>query len=240
MNKTPFLAMFFDAPMQSYGVESLYDRRTTLPFPTRSAVTGILCAAMGIERDDREFLAKMAELTMETLELSRPSINEKTGKPQISPSRLIDYHTVGGGYDDKNPAQKSHIPRRSDGKTVGTAQSYREYLIDARFGVLVSGDGGLVERCHRGLVDPRWGVWFGRKCCVPASPIDQGIFECREDAVRHLCRRAGCEKPRRVVRDAPSFDAGEETRMDIPVTFERSRRGSGGEYLPRRIVIDSE
>ena len=241
MANDKILAMYFDAPMQSYGVESRYDCRTTLPFPTRSAVTGILCAALGIERDDRDFLATMANLTVETLELPRWLTNEKTKKrKEIPSSRLVDYHTVGGGYDKDVPSQKPHIPRKADGKPGGTVQSYREYLLDARFGILVSGDDDLVERCHKALENPKWGVWFGRKCCVPASPIDQGIFTERSQAVEKLCSLAGCNKPQRVVRDAASYADGEETRMDIPVTFERSRRGTGDEYRPRRIIIDSE
>ncbi|MDD3585950.1 MAG: type I-E CRISPR-associated protein Cas5/CasD [Thermoguttaceae bacterium] len=241
MANEKILAMYFDAPMQSYGVESRYDRRTTLPFPTRSAVTGILCAALGIERDDRDFLAKMAELTIETLELPRLVSSKKNEKKkEMIVSRLIDYHTIGGGYEKNVPAQKSNIPRKADGKPGDTVQSYREYLLDARFGILISGNDILIEQCQDALDNPKWGVWFGRKCCVPASPINQGIFTQREEAVKKLCSLAGCDKPLRVVRDASLYADGEETSMDIPVTFERSRRGTGDEYRPRRIVIELE
>lgn len=247
MPNEKYLALYFDAPMQSYGVESRYDRRTTLPFPTRSAITGILCAAMGIERNDRNLLSEMANLTIETLELPRflPLENNRESEDrnkvkELNTSRMIDYHTVGGGYDKDIPSQRPHIPRKADGKPGGTVQSYREYLIDARFGILVSGDDALIERAKSALLNPKWGIWFGRKCCVPASPVAQGIFEQREKAIEHLCSLAGCKKPIRFVRDASTYAEGEETRMDIPVTFERSRRGSGGEYLPRRIVIDTE
>ncbi|MDO5566399.1 MAG: CRISPR-associated protein Cas5, partial [Planctomycetia bacterium] len=71
MKHTHVLALYFDAPMQSYGVESKFDRRTSLAWPSRSAVTGIVGAALGIDRGDRAFLASFANLAMETFVLKR-------------------------------------------------------------------------------------------------------------------------------------------------------------------------
>lgn len=238
MSYSKILAIYFDAPMQSYGVESRYDRRTTLSYPSRSAITGILCAAMGINRDDRVFLKKMADMTIETITLPRVVSNsDKNNVLSLKVSRFIDYHTVGAGYDQKS--HKDHIPRKSDGKSSSNVQSYREYLTDSRFGVLFSGDDALVERCHTALLDPVWGVWFGRKTCIPASPLDQGIFDNQEEAIKKLCELAGCEKPARFIRDA-TFEEGEETIMDIPLTFNRSERGLGEQFAPRNIVTELE
>ena len=52
MNEPAFLALYFDAPLQSWGYSSMFDRRTTLSQPTRSGVIGLLCAALGIDRAD--------------------------------------------------------------------------------------------------------------------------------------------------------------------------------------------
>ena len=237
MTNSPILALYFDAPMQSYGVESRYDRRTSLPYPTRSAVTGILCAAMGIERSDRAFLAEMAKLQMETLVLTRQiPVGKKCEPKKLTASRLVDYHTVGGGFDSKNEAEKFYIPHSADQKDRRTVQSYREYLLDARFGILLSGDKTLLSRCDAAMRDPIWGVWFGRKCCVPASRVTLGFFPGRSEAVARLCELAGCSSPYRQIREVASVVDGNDSRMDIPVTFERNCRGMGGEFLPRRIV----
>lgn len=40
------------APMQSWGISSKFDRRTTNMEPTRSGVIGMLAAAMGVSRED--------------------------------------------------------------------------------------------------------------------------------------------------------------------------------------------
>ena len=48
MSDRAYLALYFDAPLQSWGYASKFDRRTTLAHPTRSGVIGLLCAAAGI------------------------------------------------------------------------------------------------------------------------------------------------------------------------------------------------
>ena len=50
-------------------------------------------------------------------------------------------------------------------------QTYRHYLLDARFGVLIEGPAALLEEIAAALRNPKWGVWLGRKCCLPASPV---------------------------------------------------------------------
>ena len=173
-NNVKTLALYLDGPMQSWGCQSQFDRRTTLAYPTKSGVIGMLCAALGIDRSDTTSIASLAALSMKVLCLS-----------QIS--RWTDYHTVGAGYD--RDSDKQHRPRKADGGTRKDAVvSRREYLSDARFGVLLSGDGTLLNRCDKALQDPRWGIWFGRKSCIPASPITQGVFNDHPNAISVLSR----------------------------------------------------
>ena len=220
--------------MQSYGVESRFNRRTTLPYPTRSAVTGIFCAAMGIDRSDSAFLQKMAVLDIETLVLKRFISEEEP----LRVANLMDYHTVGARYENVSEERQSGRLRRADGKSISKVEiTYRDYLTDARFGVLVSGDDSLVERIDSALRNPVWGVWFGRKCCVPASPVAQGIYEERSAAIERLCSLAGCDRPERVIRDAKPGDEDVAVYRDMPVTFNRLSRGSGEEFGIRRIVV---
>ena len=244
--KKKFLALYFDAPSMAFGFESRHDRRGTAPFPTRSAVTGILCAAAGVERGDEAFLAKMAALEMVALEL--PRVVEKWkdgkfGKTRLSASNLLDYHTVGGGYEKSDERQKMQIPRTADGKVGGTALSYREYLTDVKFGVIVGGDAETIEALAAKLLDPVWGFWFGRKCCVPASPVLQGVYDDKASAARRLfdvCEIAELpenDRSYRLIRDAKSGDDEPQTIYDAPVTFERSRRGLGEEFKRRLVVV---
>lgn len=248
--KKKFLALYFDAPALAFGVVSRYDRRGTAPFPTRSAVTGLLGAACGVDRDDAAFLEKIAALEILALELPRVVEKKKNGKDckiRLSASNLLDYHTVGGGFDKAVEREKMQIPRTADGKPSGTTQSYREYLTDVKFGVIVGGDAATLDFLAEKLVDPVWGVWFGRKCCVPASPVFQGIYDEKKDAARRLfdlCEIAELRKDEsknertyRLVRDARVDEDEAQPIYDVPVTFNRMRRGSGEEFRLRYFVV---
>ena len=135
------------------------------------------------------------------------------------------------------------IPRTADGKVGGTALSYREYLTDVKFGVIVGGDAETIEALAAKLADPVWGVWFGRKCCVPASPVTQGVYGDKASAARRLfdlCEIAELpenERTYRLIRDAKPGDDEPQVLYDVPVTFERSRRGLGEEFKRRLVVV---
>lgn len=217
------LALLLDAPMQAWGVSSRYGRRTTLAHPTRSGVTGLLCAAMGIDRGDTASLAALAGLSMETLVIRK----------RHEATRWIDYHTVGGGYDSET--QRGSVPTKAeDGKPRGTVLTEREYLGDAAFGVLLAGDADLLRRCSRGLDDPRWGLWLGRKCCIPTDLISQGLHASRAAAIAHLESRTSCRVVR-VVREVDRFEEGTETLLDVPLDF--SVQDPSQRNQPRRVWV---
>lgn len=153
------LALLLDGPMQSWGYASRFDRRTTALYPTRSGVLGLISAAMGIDKhshNEGEQLARLNPLRMTTLTLGR---RDQRGA-SVPMRRLEDYHTVTG-------------IRRASGKVDegATVLTYRHYLLDARFGVLLEGPAGLLEEIAAALRNPKWGIWFGRKSCVPARPV---------------------------------------------------------------------
>lgn len=217
------LALLFDGPMQAWGASSRYGRRTTLAHPTRSGVLGLLCAAMGVERGDTATLAALGGLALETLVIGK--------HPEMT--RWTDFHTVGAAYD--SDTQRGFIPTTAeDGKPRGTVVTQREYLSDATFGVLVTGDPGLLGRCARALKDPRWGVWLGRKCCVPADIVCQGMHPSRAAAVAHLEERAGGTVVR-LVREVDRFEDGTDTLLDAPLDF--SIQDPSQRNQPRRIWV---
>src|SRR5690606_14347414 len=89
-----------------------FDNRDTALEPTRSGVVGLLCAALGWERD--------ADLT--------PFQSLKMGVRIDAPGRvMVDYQTA-----------KEVI--RANGSPGGTVQSWRYYLSDARFLVGLESD----------------------------------------------------------------------------------------------------
>jgi CRISPR system Cascade subunit CasD len=227
MSEQPVLTLYLDGPMQSWGYQSRFNRRTTLAYPTRSGIIGLLGAALGIDRANRQ---RLAELNTENLHVEILGLAHVNSKGRVRlPSLWTDYHTVGGGYDSK--IQRQWMSRKANGASPDTVLTYREFLSDVRFGVLLSGEMALLEDCERALKNPRWGLWLGRKCCIPASPICQGFFESRELAQQHLERLVEGRVVRKVT-EVDRFDDGNDTLMDIPVNFQTR------EFQPRRVFCE--
>lgn len=221
------LALYLRAPLQSWGASSKFGDRGTLDAPTRSGLLGLLAAACGVDKNDevrdREWLARAAKLSVAVLAFRRGD-------------RMPDYHTVGARYDRDDPWQKRMIPTKAeDGSPKKDATvTHRDYLADSVFGAVLSGDDTLVDEMATGLADPVWGVWLGRKNCIPTEPILAGVFE-SEDAARNALAgrlRGSLERSGGKVAGGDSSDvafsvlearAGEEdeTLLDVPVSFGR-------------------
>ncbi|MGW3163345.1 type I-E CRISPR-associated protein Cas5/CasD [Streptomyces sp. NPDC001142] len=140
-------------PMQSWGERSAFSpERDTAPFPTRSGLIGMFAAAEGISRGDTG-LEKYRELRI-TVRVDRPGV------------RLIDYHTVGGGFP------KDRTAATSGGSNKGAAVvTRRHYLADAVFVVAVSAPDETVARLAHALRHPYWAPYLGRRSCPPDEPF---------------------------------------------------------------------
>lgn len=210
-----FLVLYLDGPMQAWGYQSRFNRRTSLSYPTKSGILGLLCAALGTPKSDVDTLKELVDLDMEVLSFC------------VS-SRWIDYHTVGGGYEPGSP----NIPRIASGaRAKDAAITFREYLADAKFGILLAGDANLLTRCDEALRNPKWGIWLGRKACIPTSPVAQGIFLTREDAIQYL-KQLSKGEVQRCITDVKDFEHGTDTLPDLPLNF------ATREFSMRRVCVD--
>lgn len=212
MSADACLALLLDGPMQSWGHASRFERRTTALHPTRSAVFGLIAAALGIDKHGANEAGELARFG--SLRLTVITLPRRTGrKPELMMQRLEDYHTVTG-------------IRRASGKVDddATVQTYRHYLLDARFGVLLEGPAVLLEEIATALRNPKWGVWLGRKCCVPASPVLVALKPDQTQAWSELVRRIGYEGTETIdhfarVIEVAAGEAGAEVIEDAPVGF---------------------
>ena len=220
------LALYLRAPLQSWGAASKFGDRGTIDVPTRSGLLGLIAAACGIDKNDeardREWLARAAKLKMTVVAFRRGD-------------RMTDYHTVGARYDKDDPWERRMIPVTAEGKPRGTDLTNRDYLADSIFGAVLAGDDALVGEMSEGLADPVWGVWLGRKSCVPTEPILVGVFDSDEAARKALDARlraslergggkvAGKREDEVVKFDLveAGADEAEETLLDVPVSFNR-------------------
>lgn len=218
---TGYLALLLDAPLQSWGFASRFQRRTTGLHPTKSGVIGLICAAMGLAKgsqQESEILPGLASLKMTSIVIPhRRQSSWKAAAEELPVRRMEDFHTVGGGYD-KN-TQPQFIPRKaSGGPCDNPTVTRRQYLLDARFGVILTGNRLLLQRVATALADPVWGVWFGRKSCIPAEPICRGLFASAAEAEKALIGDAPLESFT-TVTEAESFAEGTDSLNDQPVSF---------------------
>lgn len=230
-----WIGLLFDGPMQSWGTDSRFQRRMTQGHPSKSAVIGMIAAAMGIDRELSERLEPLASLAMSTFLLPKR-------KHSI---RLLDYHTVGGGYNKKTHPLRIP-PKASGGPSDNAVVTTREYLTEARFGVLLCGKHDLISEVSKALADPQWGIWLGRKCCIPATPVLIGAFDSRGTTFSQLLLAAGLDTS----LPETSFDRTEESQAtmaeahgvnDVPVRFNANNREFQMRYVQhKRAHSDSE
>ena len=204
---TACLVLRLEGPLQSWGTTSQYNRRGTELLPSRSAIMGMLCAARGLTRgseDEKKWLDRCADLGMLAVAVPRERRNR-----ELAVRRLEDFHTVLHTLKASGGIKDCHITRR-------------QYLLDAAFRVFLSGERTVLEQAAQALQDPKWGLWLGRKCCIPAAPVFVGIFETEEEAKRHCLP---CDVDELIwVKDVASFEDGTDSVPDMPLSFATAAR----------------
>ncbi|MEU8955026.1 type I-E CRISPR-associated protein Cas5/CasD [Streptomyces sp. NPDC048518] len=222
-------------PLQSWGERSAFSpMRDTASFPTRSALIGMFCAAQGLARDESEAeLNRCAGLEF-TIRIDRPG------------TRMIDYHTVGGGLPKQLTAATSGGDHK--GNAVITR---RHYLADAVFTIAVTGADDDIARIAAALHQPYWAPYLGRRSCVPDEPFL--LRASVDDPVRELMERVPLSRPAAgehpLSSEAPHIpvaflweryphpqlpdDAVTLTANDVPISFAQHGRSHGKRRLHR-------
>jgi CRISPR system Cascade subunit CasD len=214
------LLMRLVAPMQSWGVQSDFTHRDTGLEPSKSGVVGLLCAALG--RDRNEPISDLATLRM-GVRVDREGLLKR------------DYHTA-------QDVRKASATNMKD--TKGTEVSERFYLADAAF--LVGLEGNDLEFLHEldfALHHPHWFLFLGRKAFVPSEPVwlTDGLRENKtlEAALRDWRPRLrpqhkDHDQQMRLVLEVKTGERGEITRRDQPVSFVKGQR----QFDTRQMRVD--
>lgn len=183
-----YILLWLESTLQSWGADSKFGRRDTLPFPTKSGVLGLLCCALGAGGEQKELLTRMAPLSQTVVSYTRVKQDSKRKKIKVDRESLLrDFHMVGAGYDLNDQWENLLIPKTSDGgKPVGagTKLTYRYYLQDSRFSVVLEVHKREAEKFTEALKNPVWDLYLGRKNCVPTDFIYRGIFDTTDKALK--------------------------------------------------------
>lgn len=232
----PYLLLWLEAPLQSWGHDSKFGRRDTLNFPTKSGILGLICSALGAGGEQRELLAEFAPLDQTVLAFVRGRENA-TGNVKLEQEPLLrDFHMVGSGYNDQNPWESLLIPKTSEGKKAvggGTKMTYRYYLQDAYFAVVLQIPGTKVDAIIEALQNPTWDIYLGRKNCAPTDFIYRGQYTSEDDAIAQALNIAHEKTLMEDFRVLSGEHPGEAlTLMDVPIQF-----GEFKQYRDRRVTV---
>jgi len=156
-----FLLFRLYGPLASWGTIAVGQERPSDAYPSRSALLGLLAAAMGVRRTEEAMHEQMAAAYGFAVRVDAPG------------SLLRDYHTA-----QVPPEQRGvvHRTRRDElcASSLNTILSSREYRCDAVYTValwLRTGAPFTLDELADGLRKPKFTLYLGRKSCPLALPV---------------------------------------------------------------------
>jgi CRISPR system Cascade subunit CasD len=193
------LLLRLKAPLQSWGMSSRFSIRDTAKEPSKSGVIGLLCAALGISRDD----ANTDNPTFNAL--TKLKFGVRVNREGVMQK---DYHTA------QNIA-------KADGGIKETELSTRWYLADADFLVgFESDDLQFLESLQNAVKNPKWQLFLGRKSFVPSVPVYLAKDGIQTGELESVLRLDSDNVEKRLVIES---EQGTEVRQDVPLCLKARR-----------------
>ncbi|MEX2717826.1 MAG: type I-E CRISPR-associated protein Cas5/CasD [Candidatus Sigynarchaeota archaeon] len=181
MASPALLMLRLEGHLQSWGSRARWSVRDTAREPTKSGIIGLIGCALGYPRGDARLSEELDPALVLAIREDRPGVP------------LQDFHTIKGfprsangsvKTGDQNAVNRPWSVRTPPYHLV----SVRDYLQDASFIAVLSGERTLLERCQRALREPRWPLYLGRRSCVPSTPVCIGITT-EYDSLREALER---------------------------------------------------
>ncbi len=165
-----FLVFRLYAPLASWGGAAVGEMRPSDLRPTRSALLGLLGAALGVRRDQDDRLAELADGLRFGVRV------DSIGTP------LTDYQTVQTRPPKRGllwATRKDQLgPVRADWSAI---QSWRDHRCDVAYSVVCWQAAGAgepsLDRLAEALVEPAFVLFLGRKACPTAFPLQPRVVE---------------------------------------------------------------
>ena len=154
------------APLTAWGDQAVGQERPSADHPSRSALLGMMAAALGLDRYDDEAHAVLAQSCRFGMKVYNPGL------------ALRDFHTAQTPPEDR---KVHHLFTRRDelsGEKLGTILSFRSYRQDSLSVVALwlEGDRYQLRELCEALLQPRYQLYLGRKSCAPALPLNPCIL----------------------------------------------------------------
>lgn len=221
-----FLVFRLYGPMMAAGEIAVGEHRPTSDHPSRSAVLGLIGAALGVRRDDEAGQRALAEGYRIAVRVDAPG------------ELLRDYHTAQVPSASSGRRRHRFLTRREElagpSESLNTVLSTRDYRCDAVYTVGVAAIGTAAPFSVAAIADalrnPVFTLYLGRKSCPLALPVDPRTVEAddliaamqQHDAVIDVFIRRLIRRGDRAVywdADCPTacLPAEERTARDVPL-----------------------
>lgn len=169
-------------PLAAWGDIAVGEARPSALSPTKSAVLGLVAAAIGIKRPN----TAREEAEGRSWEAAHIQLAESYGmavKVESVGVPLSDYHTAevpkgAGHHSRREEVQAVQGQKKSGTAFKGTILSRRDYRQDAYCTVALWARERTpysLETLRRHLLTPRFVLYLGRKACPPALPLDPRV-----------------------------------------------------------------
>ena len=160
-----YLLLQLYGPLASWGDIAVGEYRPSFAHPSKSAIIGLLAAALGIRRDEEERQKSLAASCSFAVRVDAMGV------------LLRDYHTT------QVPSAKrgvTHYTRQSELATdeLNTILSSRDYRCDAVYTVAITVADGApysLKELADALAKPVFTLYLGRKSCPLALPLHPQI-----------------------------------------------------------------
>ncbi|MBP6582820.1 MAG: type I-E CRISPR-associated protein Cas5/CasD [Chromatiaceae bacterium] len=218
-----FLLFRLHGPLAAWGDIAVGEVRPSTPHPSRSAVLGLMAAALGIRRHEEERQAALADACAFTVRV------DALGVP------LRDYQTI---QQADSVARLKHLRSRrdelADRHNLYTTLSSRDYRCDGLYTCCLQWRDGQTfsaDEVAAALRRPRLSLYLGRKSCPPALPLAPQVIEAEwfEQAMaQYDAQRTEAEQGFLAALPTSPYPRGRKVRATAhPVT----REGAGRQDL---------
>lgn len=174
-----YLVIRLYGPLASWGEVAVGESRHSADHPSRSALLGLLGAALGIRRDDAVGQQALGDGYHFAIRLLR------SGFP------LRDYHTVQSPPQQRKVTYYTRRQELADKQKLGTLLSAREYRCDSMAVVAIQATEDApfsLQELADFLKHPTFPLYLGRKSCPLAVPLYPQIIrsETAKDALEQV------------------------------------------------------
>jgi CRISPR system Cascade subunit CasD len=154
--------------MASWGDIAVGSYRPTFDHPSKSAIFGLLAAALGIRREEEHKQLELASAYHYGVLINSPGVV------------LRDYHTSQVPSTGKGKNKADFLTRKDElaipKSDLNTILSTRDYYCDGLYTVIISSRTDnppySLETLGDNLKEPSFSMYLGRKACPLALPID--------------------------------------------------------------------